>query len=109
MLRLPLIKGSTIHLIDLDNILFITSDRNKIEVQTFNASYRPLMYLKDYLQYLRPNFEQIDKSTLVQITKAAAYDPVRRTLEVEHEGIRKTSYVSRSRSKKIEQLLPRKE
>lgn len=104
-MRIPLISGETIHEIDVDDILFIESDRNKIVFETFDAVLRPLTSMRDYFAYLQPAFEQIDKSTLVQISKIAHYDSIKRIIQFEHDDIIKTRFVSRRNADKIESLL----
>jgi DNA-binding LytR/AlgR family response regulator len=78
---------NTVHLLDVKNIIYITSDRNKITIQTHSAQYRPLLSLKDFYKLLNDKgFEQTDKSTIVQLRKITRFDPVTKIAFFEEKG-----------------------
>jgi DNA-binding LytR/AlgR family response regulator len=100
-------KRNTVHMIDVAEIIYITSDRNKITIQTHSGKYRPLLSLRDYHKLLnKKGFERTDKSTIAQISKVTRFDPVTRIAFFEAEGSQtKAVYVSRRNINKIKRLL----
>ena len=81
----------------------ITSERNKIEFETSQGVMRPLLYLKDYLRYLSPNFIQIDRSVIVRASKIVEFD--RKNLFITLEGSDKKYSISRREATKLKNFL----
>ncbi|OAB31737.1 hypothetical protein PMSD_18295 [Paenibacillus macquariensis subsp. defensor] len=92
--------------IDSNNLLYVSSEEDKIELHTRNEAYRPLRTLKDWEHLLHnEGFTPLAKSNLVNMKLLKKYDEEKRKAFFDIEGIGKSVEVSRRNIQKISRFL----
>ncbi|MFC3797938.1 LytTR family transcriptional regulator DNA-binding domain-containing protein [Cohnella sp. GCM10012308] len=91
--------------IKVDDILYISAERNDIRFHTHDYVYRPLASLQDYTELLSSRgFEMLNKNHLVQVNKILRYDRDKQVALFDDESPSRGVHISRRNRFKIDRM-----
>ncbi|MUG26489.1 hypothetical protein GNQ08_29615 [Paenibacillus macerans] len=98
--------NGTSHELPITDILFLSSEDDKIIIHTANASYYPPRTLKDFALLLHPHgFSPLEKSNVTNIKMIRKYDKISKAAFFDKNCKGKCVVVSRRNLKKIHDFL----